>query len=74
MESSRRDLFISMVIDRFILKNPNQITIFPCFTFITKTGVGLAKIAVIFYCFPLEVYFLQWRKTPFHNTGYNFCQ
>jgi len=39
MESSRRDLFIDMV-DRFIFKN-NQITLYPCFTFTTKIGVGL---------------------------------
>ena len=35
--------------DRFISKN-NQITLFPCFTFIPKTGVGLPKTRVSFYC------------------------
>jgi len=49
MESSRRDLFIGMVVDRFIFKN-NQITLSPCFTFIPKNSVGLPKIGVGFYC------------------------
>jgi len=40
MESSRRDLFIDMVVDRFIFKN-NQITLSPCFAFIPRTGVRL---------------------------------
>jgi len=48
MESSRRDLFIDMVFDRFIINN-NQITLFPCFAFIPKTGVGLPKTRVRFY-------------------------
>jgi len=48
MESSRKDLFIDMVVERFILKN-NQITLLPCFTFIPKTGVGLTKTGVSFY-------------------------
>jgi len=33
MKNSRRDLFIDMVAKRFIFNN-NQITLFPCFTFI----------------------------------------
>ena len=33
MESSRRDLFIDMVVDRFIFKN-NEIKFSPGFTFI----------------------------------------
>jgi len=49
MESSRRDLFIDMVIDMFIFKN-NQIALFPCFTFIPKAGVGLPKTGFMFYC------------------------
>jgi len=49
MESSRRDLFIDMIVDRFIFKN-NQFTLCPCLTFIPKTGVGLSKIGVSFYC------------------------
>jgi len=42
MESSQRDLFIDMVVDRFIFKN-NQITVYPCFIFIPKTELS-------FYC------------------------
>ena len=53
MESSRRDLFIDMVFDRLNFKN-NQITLSPCFTFIPKTGVGLPKPGVRFYCEPLS--------------------
>jgi len=49
MESSRRDLFIGMVVDRFIFKN-NQMTLFPCSTFIPKTRTGLPKTGVSFYC------------------------
>jgi len=37
-----------MVIDRFILNN-NQIMLFPCFTFIPKTGIGLTKTENIFF-------------------------
>jgi len=48
MESSRRDHFIDMVVDRFICKS-NQITLSPCSTFIPKTGVGLAKTGISFY-------------------------
>jgi len=48
MESSRRDLFINMVVDRFIFKN-NQMTLSPCFTFIPKTGMGLPKSGISFY-------------------------
>jgi len=48
-EGSGRDLFIDMVVDWFILKN-NQNTLFLCFTFIPKSGVGLAKTGVIFHC------------------------
>jgi len=47
MESSRRDLFIDMVV-RFIFKN-NQITLFPCFTLTPKTGVRLRKTGVSLY-------------------------
>ena len=45
MESSRRDLFIDMFAQRFIFKN-NQITLYPCFTFIPKIGVELPKTGV----------------------------
>jgi len=43
MESSRRDLFIDMAVDRFIFKI-KQIS--PCFTFTPKTGMALPKIGV----------------------------
>jgi len=55
IESSRRDLFIDMVVDRLFFKN-NQITLSPCFsgtfmyTYIPKSGVGLPKTGVRFYC------------------------
>ena len=45
MESSPRDSFIDMVVDRFIFKS-NQITLSPCFTFIPKTGVGLHETGI----------------------------
>jgi len=35
MESSRRDLFIGMAVDRFVFKN-NQITFFPYFTLVVS--------------------------------------
>jgi len=38
MKMSRRELSIDMVIHRGIFKN-NQITFFPCFTFIPKAGL-----------------------------------
>ena len=49
MESSRRDLFINMVLDGFIFSNEY---VLPCFTFIfiPKTGVGLPNIGVSFHC------------------------
>jgi len=49
MESSRRDLIIDMIVDRFIFKN-TVITLFPCFTFIPLTGLGLPKTEASFYC------------------------
>ena len=42
MESSRGNLFIDMVVDRFIFKN-KQISHSPCFTFIPKTGAGVPE-------------------------------
>jgi len=42
MKRSRRELSIDKVIYRGIFKN-NLVTVFPCFTFILKTGVN-------FYC------------------------
>jgi len=48
MESSRRDLFTDMVVDRFIFKN-NEVTFYPCSTSILETGLGLPKTEVIFY-------------------------
>jgi len=38
MESSQRDVFIDMIVDRFIFKN-NRITLSPCFS-LAKPGVG----------------------------------
>jgi len=38
MKRSRRELSISMIIDKFVLRN-NQLTLFPCFTFIPEVGV-----------------------------------
>ena len=52
MESSRRDLFIDMVVDWFIFKH-NQITLSPCSTFLPTTVVGLPKTSFKFYCEPL---------------------
>jgi len=49
MESSRRDLFIDMGVDRFILKS-NQITLSPVSTFIPQAYVRLPKKGVSFYC------------------------
>jgi len=37
-----------MVADVFIFKN-NQFTLFPCFTFIPKTGVGIPETGINFY-------------------------
>ena len=42
LESSGPDLFINMVVDRFIFKN-NQITLSPSFSFIPVTDVGLPE-------------------------------
>jgi len=47
MESSRWDLFIDVFVDRFISKN-NHITLFPSFTFMPKTGLGLPKTELVF--------------------------
>jgi len=44
MESSRRDLFIDMVVDRFIFRN-NQVALSPCFTL---TGMKLPRTGVVF--------------------------
>jgi len=43
-----------MVVDRLIFKN-NQITLFPCFTFIPNAGVGLPKTDVGFYSVLLKM-------------------
>ena len=42
MESSERDLFIDMVVDRFFSKN-NRITLSPFHFYTQKTGVGQPK-------------------------------
>jgi len=49
MESSRRDLFIDMVVDRFNFKN-NQNYVLTLFLFIPTEGVRLPKTVLIFYC------------------------
>jgi len=49
MKRSRRELSIDVVVDRDIFQN-NQITLLPCFTFISKTGMGLPKTGDSFYC------------------------
>jgi len=49
MDSSRRDLFIDIVVDGSILKN-NQITLYPFFTFRPKTGVGPLETEISFCC------------------------
>jgi len=49
MKRPRRELQINVVIDRFIFKK-YQITLFICFTFIPKTGMGVPKTRIIFYC------------------------
>ena len=48
MKRSRRELSVNVVIHRFIFKN-NQITPFPCLTFIPKPGIGLPKTG-FFFC------------------------
>ena len=62
MESSRRDLFIDIVVDRFIFKN-SQITLFPCSAFIPTTGDRLPKTGVGFYCeLSREINVIRFRK------------
>jgi len=58
MKSSRRDLFIDIVVDRFIFKN-NQITLSPHFTLKPLTRVRPPKIGVSeasFSCAPKFVF------------------
>jgi len=54
MKTSRRDISIDMVIHRGIFKN-NQITLFPCFTFVPKTGVSFYCDEVITDGYPADV-------------------
>jgi len=59
MESSRRDLFIDMVVDKFIFKGNQRVTLPPCFTFTPKAGEGLPKTGAKFYCeFPRPIFML----------------
>jgi len=44
---SVRNLFIDFL--KFIIES-NLITLLSCFTFIPKTGIGLFKRVIIFYC------------------------
>ena len=46
MKRSRRELSFNVVMDKFVFQN-NQITVFPSFTFIPKTGIELPKTAII---------------------------
>jgi len=46
MKRSRRELSIDEVVHRSISKN-NQITLFPYFTFIPKTGVSYRVLTVL---------------------------
>jgi len=48
MERSCRELLNNLIINRFIFKY-NQITLFPCVTFIPKIGMGLPKTGINFY-------------------------
>jgi len=51
MESSLRDYFIDIAVDIVLPSKLDQIMLFPCFTFIPKTGTGIPKTAgVSFYC------------------------
>jgi len=54
IESSRRDLFINMIVNRFILKN-GEITLCLCLTFIPLTGLVLPKTGCSFCCVPLSL-------------------
>ena len=49
IESSRRDLSITMIVQTLISKN-NLITPVLRFTLIPKTDTGLPKTGIIFYC------------------------
>ena len=51
IETFIQGLFIDAIVDRFRDSFENdQITLFPCFTFISKTGIGPPKTGVCFYC------------------------
>jgi len=73
IESSRRDLFFDMAVDRFVLKN-NQITLSPCFTLIPKTGVGLLKSRVSFYWETIFMVMLTIKMRRICFTLYNFLR
>jgi len=49
MKRFRRELSINIDVDCFVSKN-NQITRFPCFTFIPKTGIGIPKKGISYSC------------------------
>jgi len=63
MESSQRDLFIDVVVDRFILKN-NQITLSLCFTL----WCGITLNSISFYCVSKD------RHTESLRTGSGGCR
>jgi len=56
MESSWRDLFIDMVVDRFILKN-NHITLYFCSTFIPKQVWDYLKQGIVFTVWRIPSFF-----------------
>jgi len=62
MESSRRDLFIDMVEDRFILKN-NRITLSPCCTFVyLKQVLDYLKQGLVFTEYFMSSYLCKERR------------
>jgi len=50
MESSRRDLFLDMIVDRYILKD-KQISLFPCFAFMSFKLVWDYRKTGFNFCF-----------------------
>jgi len=50
--SSRRDLFIDMV-------DNNQVTLFPCFTFISKTGYNIKEDSFYYEDLPSDIFLLD---------------
>ena len=74
MQSSRQDLFIDINVGRFIFKR-NQVTLSPCLTFTSKTGVRLPKIGVEGLSCLSELGFLSIRETSrmFYSKLWKWC-